>query len=672
MKNPKSLEKEKEFLQNTDRPIIIWGTSTAGRMAYEVCCKLNIPVRAFGDNNKHKQGAELYGLEILPSETVKLQYPEAVIIVGTFVFNIENAITQQLSSINDRFSIIGKLWVEYYYELLVIGRKVADKKMFAAALDDVETDAEAKWRFNVNRGNIAEYKYIVTDYKCSDLYEIINLNYGIKNLYLIVSGRYLTKEFIRLVQDIQSRSNIGHINLVTDGVGWGDETVMDLLRRRQFFIIKLPDWCDAGFKYVVQSNNCHFDIENISKEVFQFNGSQRNIPVTERMVCECVCRYTGGKLKKDVVSSDRKVYIVQLFNGLANQMLMCLFGKMLEMESDRMVIFDDTLLTLDVIDKQSNIDRMGRWMSGFDKEKVERLVNETIKSNSFYCFERAEVAEVFKTHIRLLSDYFEADTWHLYLKKVKGEFAGQYIQSFPAGQMLLRNGTDICLIQDDAMPKDFTAVKNSFKFNKYILKIPYDKNSVTALITKNDRNTYYMGIWTMGEIKDWLFTNRDFAKSLFRFDVNLSENNLLYADRIKSTESVVIHIRRGDFILCNLETDNNFFKKAITKIEETISGSDKFYFVFSDDMDWCRNNSGVLGLDVVGDRVTYIDGNEGKNSYIDMYLISLGKILIPSYNSTFSYMAMLLSDSINKCVDVLQYRYYCREGIDDRIEIVDV
>jgi hypothetical protein len=52
--------------------------------------------------------------------------------------------------------------------------------------------------------------------------------------------------------------------------------------------------------------------------------------------------------------------------------------------------------------------------------------------------------------------------------------------------------------------------------------------------------------------------------------------------------------------------------------------------------------------------------------------MSMGKILIPSYNSTFSYMAMLLSESMKKCVDVLQYRYYCREGIDDRIEIVDI
>jgi hypothetical protein len=413
-------------------------------------------------------------------------------------------------------------------------------------------------------------------------------------------------------------------------------------------------------------------MENISNEVFQFKEELTNIPITERMVCECVCEYTQGKLKKGTLISDSKVYIVQIFNGLANQMLMCLFGKMLERESGRLVIFDDTVLSMDVIDKQSNIDRMSRWMSRLNKDEVVQFVNETIKSNSFYCFERAEVAEVFNTPIRLLSDYFEDDTWRTFLKKAKAEFSDKYRQSFPIGQMLIENGIDICLIQDNEMPKDFIGVKNNLKFNTYILELPYNKESVTGLIAQNDKNAYYMGVWTMGKIKDWLFTNRDFVKSVFQFDVVLKENNILYADKIKSTESVVIHIRRGDFIFCNLEPDNNFFKKSIVKIEETLTGKKKFYFVFSDDINWCRNNSNVLGLDIVEDRLTYIIGNEGKNSYIDMYLMSMGKILIPSYNSTFSYMAMLLSESMKKCVDVLQYRYYCREGIDDRIEIVDI
>ena len=98
----------------------------------------------------------------------------------------------------------------------------------------------------------------------------------------------------------------------------------------------------------------------------------------------------------------------------------------------------------------------------------------------------------------------------------------------------------------------------------------------------------------------------------------------------------------------------------------------KHYFIFSDDIDWCKSNNAQLGLEDVRDRVTYITGNEGKNSYIDMYLMSLGKILVPSYNSTFGYLALLLSESMEKCVDAIQYEYYSKMEIYDRVEIVEI
>jgi hypothetical protein len=135
----------------------------------------------------------------------------------------------------------------------------------------------------------------------------------------------------------------------------------------------------------------------------------------------------------------------------------------------------------------------------------------------------------------------------------------------------------------------------------------------------------------------------DIAKILsedFTFTSNISSENLVHLDRIFSTNSVSIHIRRGDYIsnaafskVHNvLELD--YYKKAISLVESKISNP--FYFIFSDDPKWAFDNFNYLPNKIL------INNNSGINSYEDMRLMKHCKHNIIA-NSSFSWWGAWLN-----------------------------
>ena len=121
--------------------------------------------------------------------------------------------------------------------------------------------------------------------------------------------------------------------------------------------------------------------------------------------------------------------------------------------------------------------------------------------------------------------------------------------------------------------------------------------------------------------------------------IKLSNKNLEIINRMLSTNSVCLHIRRGDFlsieymnILANIATVK-YYERAIEFVQSKLINT--FFFVFSDDIAWCKENMQLS-------QVTYIDWNIGKDSYIDMYLMTFAKANIIA-NSTFSYWGAYLN-----------------------------
>jgi hypothetical protein len=116
---------------------------------------------------------------------------------------------------------------------------------------------------------------------------------------------------------------------------------------------------------------------------------------------------------------------------------------------------------------------------------------------------------------------------------------------------------------------------------------------------------------------------------------------------ITNTNSVSIHIRRGDYVqnhrvlrengICSL----SYYKRAVAELEKT--QKDIFYFIFSDDINWVKKNIS-LGRDTVFVSDTTLTDSE------ELVIMSKCKHNIIA-NSSFSWWAAWINQNPNKiCV----------------------
>lgn len=129
----------------------------------------------------------------------------------------------------------------------------------------------------------------------------------------------------------------------------------------------------------------------------------------------------------------------------------------------------------------------------------------------------------------------------------------------------------------------------------------------------------------------------------FTFPKPVDIINQKLINQIDNTESVSIHIRRGDYL--NIPNTQNicsisYYKKAINLILKNISNPQ--FYIFSNDINWCKQHLQI-------DKAIFISNNTGKNSFIDMQLMSCCKHNIIA-NSTFSWWGAWLNNNPNKII----------------------
>ena len=158
---------------------------------------------------------------------------------------------------------------------------------------------------------------------------------------------------------------------------------------------------------------------------------------------------------------------------------------------------------------------------------------------------------------------------------------------------------------------------------------------------------FFYGGW---HSEKYFCSNREQVLQTFKLKVE-DAVNLNYLEEIKNTESVAIHVRRGDYMkgvhfemfgsVCTKE----YFEEAINKLNKEVENP--HFFVFSNDLKWVQENFKM-------DKCTLVDCNKAKDSWKDMYLISNCKHNINS-NSTFSWWGAWFNKNENKIVIVPKY-----------------
>lgn len=236
-----------------------------------------------------------------------------------------------------------------------------------------------------------------------------------------------------------------------------------------------------------------------------------------------------------------------------------------------------------------------------------------------------ELEKVFGLKLNLLSQSFDSEVWEEFLENKK--------QGISVPQSFKNLGFDIMMITE------FENYQSHNPFDGRIYQVS-GNHFVPEIVHASEPFVYYHGYWLNPE---WFESFRDIIRKELTFPPITDTQNLDYANRILSSESVSIHIRRGDFVDIGWASDTNYYLKKVQQV--LISNPNAIFFVFSDDIPWCRRNADALGLTLPSETV-YIEGNTYGRNYIDMQLMSLCPIMILN-RSSFGYLAMLLNNRLD-------------------------
>lgn len=166
-------------------------------------------------------------------------------------------------------------------------------------------------------------------------------------------------------------------------------------------------------------------------------------------------------------------------------------------------------------------------------------------------------------------------------------------------------------------------------------ELPLSKFNRRDLYTSEDK--YYEGYW---QNYQYFHMYREEIRKAYVFKNPLPVEVELVKKKICETNSVCIHVRRGDYLLQKLYQgccELDYYQRAVQFILET--EQEPHFFIFSNDIEWCKENI----VPMLGKHYSIVDCNRGENSYRDMQLMSYAKRLIIA-NSSFSWWAAYLND----------------------------
>ncbi len=211
---------------------------------------------------------------------------------------------------------------------------------------------------------------------------------------------------------------------------------------------------------------------------------------------------------------------------------------------------------------------------------------------------------------------------------------------------------------------------NKLKINKLFvafekfLHIPFskwirEKNFLFQKDLITSDNVYISGYF---QTEKYFLEIRNILLEEFVLTQSISNYTNSMKESIEKTEqSVSLHVRRGDYInnpialkthgICSLE----YYKTAINFLEKQYSNIT--FFLFSDDVDWVRENLSIKNSVVVA-------SEEKRLPHEDIYLMSLCRHNIIA-NSSFSWWGAWLNQNTSKIV-VAPQRWFADEQLHEQ------
>ncbi len=208
------------------------------------------------------------------------------------------------------------------------------------------------------------------------------------------------------------------------------------------------------------------------------------------------------------------------------------------------------------------------------------------------------------------------------------------------------------IIENFATDKDIKKIKKNGFRNMIDRLKPYYKRSIIKYkgydfdpnILKLAGNFYLDGYW---QSEKYFKDIENILRKEITLKEPLSDKHLELTGHIKSSNSVSVHIRRGDYVtnkkfssVYNL-LNEKYYQEAVEFIAGKIN--DPRFFIFSDDINWAKQN-----LNIPYPKI-FVSGENGAKDYEELILMSLCKHNIIA-NSSFSWWGAWLNQNPHKIV----------------------
>lgn len=227
---------------------------------------------------------------------------------------------------------------------------------------------------------------------------------------------------------------------------------------------------------------------------------------------------------------------------------------------------------------------------------------------------------------------------YAYYQWLKSRYPSENIYAYyPRAGLVAHNGLEIFKRFDVKEPSCNCIATIIAIVLFYINKI-LNRLNLPLIFTCTMQNRLYNSIFHCDWWQNKMYYAKDYNLEFKKMDLNIKNQQLLKV--INNTNSISIHIRRGDYLKSNI-TDvyagictDRYYDKALSEVDKSISDN-KQYIFFSDDPDYVREHYNIPNMIVV-------DWNSDEDSFIDMYLMSKCKYMILA-NSTFSYWSAMFN-----------------------------
>jgi hypothetical protein len=172
------------------------------------------------------------------------------------------------------------------------------------------------------------------------------------------------------------------------------------------------------------------------------------------------------------------------------------------------------------------------------------------------------------------------------------------------------------------------------RFSEYLIHINESKFTYHELNYPINENVEFYGYYQSSK---YFYGYEDFVKEIFEPSEDIKKYLIENYPNIKEDNTLSIHVRRGDYLI-NPHIHPTVGLEYINRALEII-GDYSYVFIFSDDLQWVKENLKIKNSIFV----------ENLKDYEELWLMSLCKNNIIS-NSSFSWWGSFLNKNENKKV----------------------